>query len=84
MPESARKPAKTIQITIDGEDFEVDDRDTTPRELLVLAGLDPTTTYLIELRGDHQEPLQEQLDEPLKLHPHMRFISADVGPAPVA
>lgn len=75
---------KLITINIDGEDFDVDDREQTPRELLTLAGLDPQTSYLIELHGQQQESLQDKLDEPIKLHNQMRFISADIGSAPVA
>jgi hypothetical protein len=75
---------KIIRIEIDGEDFEVEGREHTARELLELAGLDPTTTYLIELRGNNQESYRDRLDEPIKLHNNMRFVSADLGSAPVA
>jgi hypothetical protein len=75
---------KTVRIEIDGEDFEVEGREHTARELLELAELDPTTTYLIELRGNNQESYRNRLDEPIKLHNNMRFVSADLGSAPVA
>ncbi len=76
--------AKRITISIDGEDFEVEDRSQTPRELLTLASLDPEISFLIELRGQQQVSLRDMLDEPIKLHSRMRFISADIGSAPMA
>ncbi len=81
---SNKSTAKPITINIDGEDFEVEDREQTPRELLSLAGLDPQTSYLIELRGQQQVSLKDSLDDEMKLHNNMRFISADIGSAPVA
>ena len=84
MTPSSDNDPKLITISIDGEDFDVDDRAHTPRELLALAGLDPDTSYLIELRGQQQESFQDRLDETIKLHNKQRFISADTGSAPVA
>jgi Multiubiquitin len=78
------KKPKTLTITIDGEEFEVEGRDHSARELLQLAGLDPGTTYLIELRGHEQIPHRDNPDESIKLHNQMRFVSADIGSAPVA
>lgn len=75
---------KLITVNIDGEDFQVDDREQTPRELLTLAGLDPQTTYLSELRGHQHVSLKDTVDQPIKLHNNMRFLSADIGSAPVA
>ena len=78
------KKPKTLTITIDGEEFEVEGREHSARELLQLADLDPATTYLIELRGNQQIPYRDNPDEPIKLHNKMRFVSADIGSAPVA
>jgi biopolymer transport protein ExbD len=79
----ARNDPKDIDIEIDGETYPVDGREHTVRELLVLSGSDPDTTYLIELRGD-EEIKHENVDEVLKIHRHMRFVTGDRGPAPVA
>jgi hypothetical protein len=75
---------KTIRITIDDEELEVEGRDHTARELLQSVGLDPATTYLILLKGNQQESYRDRLDEPIKLHNNMKFVSADIGSAPVA
>jgi hypothetical protein len=78
------KKPKTVTITIDGEEFEVEGREHTARELLQLADIDPATTYLIELRGNQQIPYRDKPDEAIRLHNKMRFVSADIGSAPVA
>jgi hypothetical protein len=77
------KKSKMIEIEIDGEELNVEERDYTLRELLELSGNDPETTYLIERHGDHETDYIE-LDSIVKLHKHMRFITGDRGPAPVA
>lgn len=78
------KPKK-IEIEIDGELFEIDDREMTVAELLALAELSATESYLIELRGQSNEQVKhENVDEVIRLHPHLRFISGDRAPAPVA
>lgn len=83
-PTDKDKKPKTVAITIDGEEFDVEGREHTARELLQIAGLDPTTTYLIQLKGDDQISYRDNPDEPIKLHNNMQFVSADTGSAPVA
>lgn len=73
----------TIQIEIDGEHYGVHGPDHTVRELLELSGNDPATTYLIERRGKHEIEHRDP-DEVLHLHDGLRFLTGDVGPAPVA
>ena len=81
---NGKKP-KLVTITIDGEEYEVEKEELTPRELLELAGLDVTTSYLILLHGQgNQDSYKDKLDTPIKVHERMRFVSADLGPAPVA
>jgi Multiubiquitin len=80
-----KKPKKTVTITIDGEEFEVEKEEMTARELLALAGLDPGVSYLILLQGQgKQVSFRDNLDEPIKIHERIRFVSADLGAAPVA
>jgi hypothetical protein len=83
----AAKPdtPKSITITIDGDDHVVEKEEMTARALLELAGLDPSTSYLILLHGEgKQESYRDRLDEEIKLHNKMQFVSGDLGPAPVA
>jgi len=75
---------KQISIEIDGEDFEVEEREMTVTELLALVGLDPADSYLIELHGEGKQDKHESGDEMIKLHNRQRFVSGDRAPAPVA
>ena len=81
---SDEKKPKKITIEIDGEDFQVDDREMTVAELLDLVDLNPTDSYLIELHGHGEQERHEAGDEVLKLHKGQRFVSGDRAPAPVA
>lgn len=75
--------AKKIKIKIDGEEYEVEDRGYTLRELLELSGNNPETTYLVERHG-HDETEYTDLDAVVKLRKNIRFITGDRGAAPVA
>lgn len=79
--QNGKKP-KTKEIKIDGEKYEVEDRDYTLRELLELSGNDPETTYLVEQGRDETE--YKDLDAVIELRKNMRLITGDRGPAPVA
>jgi hypothetical protein len=81
MSTDRRKPKK-IEIKIDGEKYELEDRDYTLRELLELSGNDPESTYLIE--HGHDETEYRDLDAVVELRKNMRFVTGDRGPAPVA
>jgi hypothetical protein len=80
---NGKKP-KQISIEIDGEDFEVEDREMTVAELLSLVDLNPEDSYLIELHGEGKQDKHENGDEEIKLHNRQRFVSGDRAPAPVA
>lgn len=82
---ASNKPPKikTIEIEIDREPYEVEEREHTVGELLQLSGNDLDTTYLIERRGAN-EVVHDNPSEVLKLHNKMRFVTGDRGPAPVA
>lgn len=78
------KKPKQISIEIDGEVFEVEEREMTVTELLELVDLDPADSYLIELHGEGKQEKHESGDEVIKLHNRQRFVSGDRAPAPVA
>ena len=59
------------------------DRPYTLRELLELSENDPATTYLIDRKGKDDHEYRDP-DEVLTLKNGMRFVTGDVGPAPVA
>jgi len=75
--------ANEFTYTVDGEPLETDKHELTVRQILEGAGVNPAERYLIELRGDEQVPLKN-LDEEVHMHEHMKFITAFIGPVPVA
>jgi hypothetical protein len=80
----ADKPPKTITISLDGEDLELPDRDTTPNEILRTAGLDLATHYLVKIHGKDQDSYQGRGDETIKVHNKEKFISLSTGPTPTS
>lgn len=66
---------REIPFTIDGERFISSERKRTARDLLGLAGLDPTRYDLGELSGAHRDPRRFPDDEIVTLHPNARFVS---------
>lgn len=85
MTMSKKQKPKKIEIQVDGETFEVEDREMTVAELLALVELDPGESYLIELHGQSEQgDKHEDADEVVKLHANLRFITGDRAPAPVA
>ncbi len=82
---NSKQKTKMIEIEIDGETFEVEKGEMTVAELLALVELDADESYLIELHGQSEQgDKYEDADEPVKLHPKIRFITGDKAPAPVA
>ena len=56
----------------------------TPREILDLAGFDPSKFYLIQIEGDHEVSYKDRPDEVIHMHDKMTFITAKLGPTPVS
>ncbi len=72
-----------IKFTIDGEEFETQDRRQPARSLLRLAGLDPSNYDLGELEGHSPKPKVFHDDQEVEIRPGSRFVSIRTGPAPV-
>ena len=72
-----------IAFYVDEETVETTDPTLTVRRILELAGLDPLTHYLIEIRGSNQIPHKEG-DEELRVHEKQKFLSVFSGPTPVS
>jgi hypothetical protein len=66
---------RTVPITIDGREFEVEQgHQETAGDLLRLAGLDPNGYDLAVIRG--QGEIQKfGDDERVEVHPHEKFVS---------
>jgi hypothetical protein len=73
-----------IVITVDGEPHETTARELTANQILTLAGVDPSTNYLVEIRGRDQESFQGRGETTIHLHPHQAFVSVATGPTPVS
>lgn len=73
----------TFDYTVDGEPQKTTKHELTVAEILSAAAVDPAERYLIELVGKVQRPMKN-LEEVLHMHEHMKFITAFIGPVPVA
>jgi hypothetical protein len=69
------KPALLIHYTIDGDIQSTTDEKMTPREILREAGFDPDSYSLIEVEGGRRRE-RFDLDEPIPILEHMKFVTA--------
>lgn len=77
-------PDKSVTIDFDDEPLVIPDRDTTPNEILRIAGLDPATHYLVHIQGKEQESYKDRGEEPLKVHNNDKYVSVSTGPTPTS
>jgi hypothetical protein len=77
---------KEITYTVDSESHTTTENVLTPRLILKNAGIDPETHYLKLLRGesDQEHSYKDEMDKPIHMHRHMRFIAVSTGPTPVS
>lgn len=74
-----------IQFTVDGEQYETRKRELTPNQIISEFGKkDPTTNYLVEIRGTHKVSYQGKGDQEIKLHEGESFQIVSTGPTPVS
>jgi hypothetical protein len=73
----------TFLYAVDGEPQQTDQHVLTVRQILSNAGVNPVERYLIELRGKEQFPLHD-LDAEVHISENEKFITAFIGPVPVA
>jgi len=74
---------KQIVIFIDQQQFKLEDRPYTPRELLTLAGENPAETTLVRKHGNDLEKLTD-LDTPFEVKNGTHFVVFHNGPTPVS
>jgi hypothetical protein len=77
-------PDHVIEFTVDGEGVSTTVKVLTANAILTLAGLDPATHYLVEIRGREQISFEAKGAEEIELHPHIAFVSVATGPTPVS
>lgn len=74
----------TFHYTVDGEPQSTTEHTLTPVGILTQAGIDPSTHYLVELRGNNQISYRDEPDKVIHMHEHMKFISISTEPTPVS
>lgn len=77
------KAGKEIVIFIDQQQFKVEDREYSARELLEMAGEDPSETTLVLRHGDELTKYTEP-DATVELKNGARFVVFHNGPTPVS
>jgi multiubiquitin len=72
-----------VVIFIDQQQFKLEDREYTPRELLTLAGDDPSETTLVLKHGTQLDKLIE-LDKPMTVKNGEHFVVFHNSPTSVS
>jgi hypothetical protein len=74
----------SIEFEVDTEKLTTDEKVLTPVQIMTLAQVAPTTHYLVQVEGQHQESYQGKPEEKIHMHPHIKFITVSTGPTPVS
>jgi len=81
----AQAAKKAFGIEIDGQKFEITEREMTAGEILQVVGKSADTVYLVEIRGQRErESYQGRPDTVIKVSPGSKFITVSTGPTPVS
>ena len=70
-------------VFIDQQKLQLEDRPYTPRELLTLAGEEPSDTTLVRKHGNKLDKLTE-LDKPIDIKNGEHFVVYHNAPTPVS
>jgi hypothetical protein len=73
-----------IEFTVDGEPVRTTEHQLTPVQIMELAGVDPATHYLKEIRGQQQISYRDTPNDPIHVHNNQRFITNSLEPTPVS
>jgi hypothetical protein len=74
----------TFEYTVDDEPQTTSEHHLTAHQILLNAGLDPATYYLVEIEGQHRKSFKDNPDEQIPMHQHMKFVSVFNGPTTVS
>jgi len=67
-------------LNIDDEPYSVAKvHEMTPNQILVVANMDATTHYLVEIQGVHRTTYENKGNEPIKVHPNAKYSSVFTG-----
>jgi hypothetical protein len=87
-PDKPEHPPAPPPITYELEDepYTTTETTLTPRAILGKGGFDVETHYLALLHGESGErtSYQGKPDEPIHMHPNMKFLAISTGPTPVS
>jgi hypothetical protein len=78
------RPGRSVTFTLDGEPVTTTEKDLTPNQILALAGIDPATHHLVEVKGRYQYSYERRGEEPVRVHDGDVFVSVSTGPTPVS
>jgi hypothetical protein len=78
------RPERSITFTVDDEPVTTTEKQLTPNQILVLAGIDPATNYLVQTEGRHQVSYEGRGDDPIRVHENAAFVSVSTGPTPTS
>lgn len=81
---STAKGSHAIEFTVDSEPVETTEHELTPVQIMELAGVDPATHYLKEIRGQQQISYKDTPNESIHIHNNQRFITNSMEPTPVS
>ena len=74
-----------IHVRVGGEPFTTEASELTPNDIIKdFAGKDPTTHYLVQIRGHEKISYQGQGGIPISMRDGMRFQVISKGPTPVS
>ncbi len=80
-----KKHPHIITYTVNDEPQSTEEKSLTPVQIMTSAGVDPSTNYLLEIKG-HQSPIsfKDNSTVPIEMHNNMKFITNFTGPTPVS
>lgn len=82
--QSTKHKPKLIEITIDEETYEVQEKDVAVREILALAGKDANSYYLVEIKGRKERKKYTDPDERVNVQKGSKFVTVFRGETPVS
>lgn len=83
-PTPPRRPEHPVRFTVNDEHYSSDDHTLTPVQIMELAGVDPATNYLVEVKGRHQTSYRDHPNDEVPIHNGDKFVTLYTGGTPVS
>jgi hypothetical protein len=84
MSNEANRRVHPVKFTVDGEHLTSADHTLSPNQIMVLAGVDSATHYLVEVKGRHQTSYRDHPDKEIAINDGDQFVTLYTGPTPVS